>query len=251
MSVSGISLNNLMYDLFQSSSNQNNLLSNSQSTGFDISATDGLSDNNSNTIGADFNILLQALESGNLSTAQTSYSQLLQDIQAVSATDDTSASTSSTSGTGAASNPLARDMSDLGNAISSGDLTGAQSILANIMQHMQGHPPPPPDAGMFSGTDSVTSTNSTSNSSVLDSDLKALGEALSAGDLTSATDSFSQLLQDLQDAGSTDSSSSSTASTSDTSTTSSEYNRLLQSFLQILTNLTGMNTQTSTTSTVV
>jgi hypothetical protein len=216
MSISGISSNSLLYDLFQTSSKE----SNSSSSGFELMSTDGSGDSSSNTIGADLSTLLKALESGNISTAQSSFSQLMEDVQSVSSTDDTSASTSSISATSEDSNPLAKDMSDLEDAISSGDLTGAQSILANIMQHMQmqGPPPPPP----------VNESTSTSeNSDSLSSDLSELGDALSSGDTSGAQTILEQIIAKLQTTG-TSSSDDESTSTSSTSGTSTDTNPLAQ-----------------------
>lgn len=248
MSISGISSNNLLYNLYQSYSKPADSSSGSQSNSFGLTTSES-GDSGSSAIGVDLSMLLKALDSGNLSTFQTLFSQLQQDIQAASSTDDTGVSISSGS---ANSNPLASDMSDLGDAIASGDLTGAQNILSNIMQHMQGPPPPPPEDGNSTNTDSVTSATSTGSSSSLSSNLSSLAEALSSGDQTSAQNYFSKLLECLQSTASTDGSGNSTASIPGTSsTTSSEYSLPLQNFLQVLASLTGTNAQTAMTNTVV
>jgi hypothetical protein len=130
-------------------------LSGSQSSNFELSSTEASKNNSSSTIDAELNLLLKALEAGNLSNAQTSFLQLFQDIQGAGSTDSSASSSVSTSNSGTDSNPLAKDLSELGDAIASGDLTGAQSILANIMQHMQGPPPPPPDMNISANTGSL------------------------------------------------------------------------------------------------
>ncbi|MEN6620503.1 MAG: hypothetical protein ABFD50_02990 [Smithella sp.] len=245
MSISGISSNSISSYLFQAS---NDSLSCSQLSNFELSSTDASENNSSSTIDVDLNLLLKALESGNLSSAQSSFSQLLQDLQSTDLEGGSSSSAASTSSATTDSNPLAKDLNELGNAISSGDLTSAQSILAGIMQHLQGPPPPPPpDMNISANTDSADVISSENSSNVLANDLKGLGEALSSGDQASATSYFSQLLQDLGEAGSTDSSGSSTASID---TTSSQFNMLLQNFLQILSSLTDANSKVSTTDTV-
>lgn len=213
MSISGISSNNLLYNLYQSYSKPADSSSGSQSNSFGLTTSES-GDSGSSAIGVDLNMLLKALDSGNLSTAQTSFSQLQQDVQAVSSTDDTGASTSSRSTN---SNPLANDMSDLGDAISSGDLTGAQSILANIMQHMQG--PPPPEAG--------GSASAGEGSNSLSSDLSNLGNALSSGDTSAAQTILEQIIANLQTTG-TCSSDDESDSTSSTSGISSNSNPLAQ-----------------------
>jgi hypothetical protein len=209
MSISGISSSSSLYDLYRSYSKLINSSSGGQSGSFGSSSTVESGTSSSNTIAADLNLLLKALEAGNISTVQSSFSQLLKDVQAVSPTDDINASTSSTSGTGNEYNPLARDMSDLGDAISSGDLTGAQSILANIMQHMQGPPPPPP-------------ANESTDSNSLSSALSELGNALSSGDTSTAQTILEQIIANLQTTGtsSSDDESDSTSSTSGTGTNS-------------------------------
>lgn len=242
MSISGISSNNLLYNLYQLYSKPADSSSGSQSNIFGLTTSES-GDSSSNAIGVDLSMLLKALDSGNLSTFQTLFSQLQQDIQAASSTDDTGASASSRSTN---SNPLANDMSDLGDAISSGDLTGAQNILSNIMQHMQG--PPPPEDGGSTSTDSVTSATSTGSSSSLSSNLSSLAEALSSGDQTSAQNYFSKLLECLQSTASTDSSGNSTASTSDTSSTNSaNFSLQLGNLLATWASLTGTSAQMSTT----
>lgn len=243
MSISVISPNSMRDEFFKISGVNNNFFSADEKVDFESSAANRSDSESSNTIGADLNELLEALESGNLSTAQASFSQLFHDLQGSSSTDGSDNSTSSNE---TDSNPLARDISELGDAISSGDLTGAQSILANIMQHMQGPPPPPPDMNKSANIDSADATLSESGSSSLVDDLKKLGEALSSGDQASATSCFSQLLEDLEESGADGTSSS----TSSVDISSSRYNMLMQNFLQILSSLTGADSQVNTTSTV-
>jgi hypothetical protein len=157
--------------------------------------------NTMNTLASDLGALGTALQSGDLTSAQSSFSQLLDDLKA----------TGSDNGTNHDRNPLADDLNKLEAALQSGDLTSAQNVFSQIMQHM---PPPPPDAGASGNvnTPAVTSTGSTSATNTLASDFDTLGAALQSGDLTGAQSSFAQLLEDLQATGSTDGSGSSTAS---------------------------------------
>jgi hypothetical protein len=76
------------------------------------------------------------------------------------------------------SNPFA-DLAAIGNALQSGDLTGAQNAFATLMQDM--------------GNSSGQSTASTPGT-----DLTALSSALQSGDLTGAQNAFATLMQDLQ-----------------------------------------------------
>jgi DNA-binding FadR family transcriptional regulator len=166
------------------------------------------------------------------------------------ASDSTNTSTASTSGTSATnasssstdSNPLAKDLSKLEEALQSGDTTSAQSILAQIMQHMQ--PPDKTASDSTSTSTASTSTSSTSGSNALINDLKALSEALSSGDLTSAKSAFSQVLQDIQSTGSADSTNSSTAAASDTNKTT--FSLELAKLLETWTSLMATSTQAST-----
>lgn len=219
MSISGISSNSYLYDLLSSS----NTASTSSSSGKYSGATggtavDGSNDSSSsNSITTDLNVLLQALASGNLSSAQNSYSQLMQDVQSISSTDSVSKTDSSASGSSTESSPLESDLNALGDALESGDLSSAQSIFANMMQQMQG---PPPSDAQTSGqaSTSVTSVSGTGNGAdSLADDLSTLAEALQSGDLSSAEDILKEIMANLEASGSTDGTDSSSAS-SDTST---------------------------------
>jgi hypothetical protein len=236
MSISGISsngsLNALYKRLFQSQTDS----SNSQTVNSGGSA---LSDSGSkpDSIKTDFSSLLEALQSGNVSSAQGIYSQLLQDIKDVSSSKSTDSTTSTTSGSNASSNPLMQDLNKLGDALSSGDLTSAQSILNNIMQHMQGAPPPPPDFN--------TSSNSGNDNNSLVQDLSKLGDALSSGDTTSAQSIYSQLMQDIQNMSSDNKDNSTSSATAKNSTAGNNFILQLE---QYLSNWSTLSTSTQTSS---
>jgi hypothetical protein len=81
----------------------------------------------SDTIQQDFNQLAQALQSNNLSGAQSAFAslqQLLQSSQSSSGQQQTASTTSSS--------PLQTDFNNLGAALASGDLSGAQSAFAQL-----------------------------------------------------------------------------------------------------------------------
>jgi hypothetical protein len=78
----------------------------------------------------DFNQRASALQSGNLSTAQTAYSNLQQLLHG--------RQTPSNSNTGAnASNTIQNDFSTLGQVLQSGDITQAQSAFSQLQSDIQ------------------------------------------------------------------------------------------------------------------
>jgi hypothetical protein len=82
----------------------------------------------------DFQTLSQALASGNLSAAQQAYATLQSDMQNVQSAQSTQQS-SQTSQSGQAT--IQSDLSAVGQALSSGNLTAAQSAFATLQQDMQ------------------------------------------------------------------------------------------------------------------
>lgn len=182
MSISGISSSSYLYELYLS---QNSSASSSQS------ASQSKKDRDSDPIKADLAQLWQALQSGDLTSAQSIFTELQSDVQAVGADAPVQATIRTESADSTGTNPLANDLSQLESALESGDTEGAKQILATIIQHMQppgGGPPPP------SGSED-------SANNIID-ELKALGQALQSGDLTSAQSIFSQLQSDVQAIGS-------------------------------------------------
>jgi hypothetical protein len=85
-----------------------------------------------------------------------------------------------------------QDFRDLGAALQSGDMTGAQTAFSALQQLMQGGQ---------SGSQGQQQNNSGQNQ--LSLDLAALGKALQSGDPSSAKDAFAKLQQDMQAAGQT------------------------------------------------
>jgi hypothetical protein len=112
--------------------------------------------------------------------------------------------TSSASGSGSSSSSITNDLSALGQAIQSGNLTGAQNDFSKLMQDMQsiggGHHHHHHHKASASSQDTAiasTSGASTGTNSIA-ADLAALGQAIQSGDVKNAGDAYSQLTQDMQ-----------------------------------------------------
>ena len=92
-----------------------------------------------------------------------------------------------------------QDFNSLAAALQSGDLSGAQNAFASLMQLI------PNLSSSTNGQTQSAATSSTSNSSngtsTVKSDFSVLGQALQSGDLTSAQNDFSKLMQDVQSIG--------------------------------------------------
>ena len=153
----------------------------------------------------DLKSLAETLQSGDLSGAQNAFASLLQLFPNSSSSANSQTQSAATSPASSFSNgtsPITSDLSVLGQAIQSGDLTGAQSDFSKLMQDMQsiggGHhhhhktSASPQDTSIASATSSSTGTNS------IETDLAALSQALQSGDLKSAENDYSQLTQDMQ-----------------------------------------------------
>ncbi len=78
----------------------------------------------------DFNTLQSALQSGNISNAQSAFAAFLQDVQKISQT----AGAASLFGPGT---QASKDLQALGNALKSANLTGAQKAFATLQQDIQ------------------------------------------------------------------------------------------------------------------
>ena len=84
-----------------------------------------------------------------------------------------------------------QDFQSLAQALSAGDLSGAQTAFAALQQDLKNAGPAP----AVQQTGSIqTSQNSVTTA------LQALGQALNSGDLSSAQKAFAQLQQDIQQA---------------------------------------------------
>ncbi len=81
----------------------------------------------------DFQNLSQALQSGNLAGAQSAFAALQQSYQSQNPTSSSASSSSSTS----SSNPISTDLTSLGNALNSGNLSAAQTSFSQLEKDMQ------------------------------------------------------------------------------------------------------------------
>ncbi len=139
-----------------------------------VQAYQGPSSSNT-AIPSDFATLGQDLQAGNLTQSQSAFTQLQSDIQA------------------ATQNPVQQvqqDYTQLASALQSGNLTGAQSAFAALEQALQTQ----------SGTSTPATAASNNSNDPIANDLNALGQALSSGNLTQAQSAFTQLNNDIQSA---------------------------------------------------
>ena len=80
----------------------------------------------------DYGQLASALQSGNLTDAQSAFAALEQALQTQSGTASTASNTTSTT-----NDPIANDLNALGQALSSGSLTQAQSAFSQLQSDIQ------------------------------------------------------------------------------------------------------------------
>ena len=119
------------------------------------------------------------------------------------------------SASNAQASPFMTDLNNLGTLLSSGDLTGAQTLYNSIEAKMQAHQ-------AASGTSSTTGSSA---SNPIASDFAALGTALSSGSTSSALTAFQALQTDLASAA------PASASATGTSSSSSQDAWLLAAYL--------------------
>jgi len=140
-----------------------------------------------NNIGQQFMQLAQALQSNDLSAAQSAYSSLQNIFQ------------NSSSGQTAPSGSIGADFQAIGTALQSGDVTSAQSALTALQQDAQAAR----QTGSSSGSRGAHhhhhhggQFNSAAAQQV--SDLNSLGSALQSGNTSSAQSALNAFLQDIQ-----------------------------------------------------
>ena len=115
----------------------------------------------------DFQSIGAALQSGNLTSAQTALAAIQKDFQAV-----TQSAATTSSGTAAATQPFGTntqantDFQTLTNSLKSGDLTGAQKAFASLQTDLK--------AGLTGGS-AATGTSSSTFSNTLTSVLSGFG----------------------------------------------------------------------------
>ena len=151
----------------------------------------------------DYKALQSALKSGDLSGAQTAFAALQKDLQPSSQTGQAS----SAAGQGTQMSQGGKDLEALANALSSGDLSGAQQAFASLQQDMQAtgqvrrhHHHHHAGSGNSSTQASQGSSKSEPDTQISQGakDLEALQSSLNSGDLTGAQQAFASLQQDLQ-----------------------------------------------------
>jgi hypothetical protein len=146
----------------------------------------------------------QDLQSGNLSQAQSDFSSLQQLLPSSQQTSLLSPTASTQS-----SSPLATAVSQLAQDLKSGNLTAAQSDLANVQQDAQ-------QVGQQQGAGhahhhhhgSGESTQSSSDQSTASTLFGQLGQDLQSGNLSAAQQAYSSIQQSFQLFGQNNSSSS-------------------------------------------
>jgi outer membrane protein assembly factor BamD (BamD/ComL family) len=160
----------------------------------------------------DFKQLASALQSGDLSDAQSAFSSIQTLLQSQSPSGSPALAGSKT---------IQSDFSQLGQALQSGDLSQATSAFSQLKTDVQASSP--------SGTGTTTAstgpedqyTPSTSQTpspaQQVQQDYAQLGQALQSGNLTNAQSAYSALAQELQtqDASSSNTTTTGSASTSD------------------------------------
>jgi hypothetical protein len=164
-----------------------------------------------------FQQLGQDLQSGNVSQAQSDFSSLQQLLPG----GQQNSGAASTSGA-QSSNPLATAVSQLAQDLKSGNLTAAQSDLANVQQDVQ-QSNQQQGAGQahhhhhHHGGGSENSSQSSGEQNAISTLFGQLGQSLQSGNLSAAQQAYSSLQQDLQQFGGSSNATSSAASSTSTS----------------------------------
>lgn len=164
-----------------------------------ISATGSAYQNQFQQIKKDFSTLQASLSSGDLTTAQSAYATLTQDLQQAQAGQQTGASTQ-----------ISTDLAAVGTALQSGDLTVAQSDFETLTKDLQSAQQSQTGQQVYKGHHHHHhGGGSKPADTTLNNDLAAVGTALQSGDITGAQSAFATLMQDLGNSGATGTSSNS------------------------------------------
>jgi len=107
------------------------------------------------TFRQDFQALTSALQTGDLSSAQSAYSTLLQDNPQLA---------NAANGSG---NPMQQALASIGSSLQSGDVKGAQDALSSFQQNMKAHHGHHHHGGGAHGAASADLTTTTSTTSPL------------------------------------------------------------------------------------
>ena len=128
----------------------------------------------------------KALDSGDTKAAQSAYQSMQTKMESM-ASMMKSMMGGSTSGS-SSTNSIGQDMDALGKLINSGDLDGAKNLLKSMQSKMKAHHHSPQN-------EQSQSTGSTTN---IESLFNSLGKSLDSNDLSSAQDTWSNLVKQLQ-----------------------------------------------------
>ncbi|MGO9127508.1 MAG: hypothetical protein ACLP6G_21805 [Terriglobales bacterium] len=136
----------------------------------------------------EFQQLGQALQSGNLSAAQSDFATLQQNSPSTSATASTSASSS---------NPIAQAFSQLGKDLQSGNISAAQQDFSNLQQDVQSQGTQAHHHHHHHGGGGAGGGQQTS----LAQEFAQLSQDLQAGNLSAAQQAYSSVQQSFQGLG--------------------------------------------------
>jgi|ERR1700735_3964186 len=176
--------------------------------------------NTGQQIKQDFQQLGTDLQSGNLSAAQADFATLQQALPQNGGTSQTQASATSQTQT---SNPIQQAFAQLSQALQSGNLSAAQQDYATIQQDAQNQPAPThhhhhhggsanansatsatsanatsSSTGSTTSSNSSGDTNSTGSGNSVGTLFSELGTALQSGNLSTAQQAYTSLVQDFQ-----------------------------------------------------
>ena len=156
---------------------------NSSSNQFQIGAA-------SNPYQQEIQQLGQALQSGNLSAAQSDFATL-------QAAFSQPATTAGSTSTGSTSNPVAQAFNQLSTDLQSGSLSAAQKDFSTVQQDLQNHF----SSDHFQHHHHLSSgdgSGDSSNQNSLLQDLNQIGQSLSSSNLAGAQQAYATLQQQLQ-----------------------------------------------------
>jgi len=162
------------------------------------------SPSNFQQIKTEFQQLGQALQSGNLTQAQSDFTTLSQNLSSASQ----SSATSTSAATG--NNAVAQAFAQLGQDLQSGNLQGAQQDFTNLQQDLQqnssqqvaghhGHHHHHAESSQSSSSSSSSSSSQQTNP--INQAFSTLAQDLQAGNLSGAQSAFATLTADLQQIG--------------------------------------------------
>lgn len=160
----------------------------------------------------DFERLFQSMRAGDVSGAQQAYAALQQLADNAPLPNSPPPAADAAAAAAGMVNPVAADWTALGQALQSGSTTAAQDAFTQLEQDLQaavknaGHHHHHRQAvGAAQTANAVAQTGAADGSgnaqSAVGSDLKALKQALAAGDTSSAKDLLTRLERDLQASG--------------------------------------------------